>query len=68
MSVSNRSKPVSAWRFKRYEQEQTPDNRASYAAAEAIAKAAKRGLWRDPEPVPPWEFRASLQTPAMERP
>ena len=57
-----------AWHFKRYESEQTPENRASYAAAEGIAKAARLGLWRDPEPVPPWEFRAKLQTPAMERP
>ena len=38
-----------AWHFKRYEHEQTAENRASYAAAEAIAKATRRGLWRDPE-------------------
>ncbi len=57
-----------AWHFRRYEQEQTSENRASYAAAEAIAKAAKLGLWRDPAPVPPWEFRAKLQAPALERP
>ena len=25
--------------------------------AEAEAKAGKRGLWADPNPVPPWEFR-----------
>lgn len=48
-----------AWHFKRYEQEQTPENRAAYAAAELIARSAKRGLWRDPEPVSPWDFRAS---------
>ena len=52
-----------AWHFKRYEQEQTPENRAAYATVEALAKAAKRGLWRDPEPIAPWEFRAKLQTP-----
>jgi endonuclease YncB( thermonuclease family) len=26
-------------------------------AAEAAAKADKRGLWSSPAPVPPWEFR-----------
>lgn len=33
-----------AWHFKRYELQQTPDERAAYAAAEVIAKAARRGL------------------------
>lgn len=56
-----------AWHFKRYEREQTAENRATYAAAEVIAKAARLGLWRDPKPVPPWEFRAKRQTPATER-
>jgi micrococcal nuclease len=26
-------------------------------ALQEQAKASKRGLWADPEPVPPWEFR-----------
>lgn len=29
------------------------------AGAEAEAKRARRGLWVDPEPVPPWEWRKS---------
>jgi len=49
-----------AWHFKRYEHEQTPENRASYAAAEAIAKAAGHGLWREAAPTAPWQFRATL--------
>jgi endonuclease YncB( thermonuclease family) len=24
---------------------------------EAVAKAARHGLWADPKPVPPWEWR-----------
>ena len=48
-----------AWHFKQYEREQTPEQRASYAAAEVIAKAARRGLWREEQPLAPWEFRAS---------
>ena len=51
-----------AWHFKRYEYEQAPDERAAYSAAEAIAKAARKGLWREDSPTPPWEFRASTRS------
>ena len=46
-----------AWHYKKYEREQSPADRQSYAAAEAEAREAKLGLWRDAEPTPPWEFR-----------
>jgi endonuclease YncB( thermonuclease family) len=46
-----------AWRYKRYQNEQTPSDRAAYAQAEDAARASRRGLWSDPEPVPPWEWR-----------
>lgn len=55
-----------AWHFKRYESEQTPADRAAYATAEVIARAARRGLWRDEAPVPPWEFRAP-KAPVAQR-
>lgn len=42
-----------AWHYTRY----SDDERL--AAAEREARAAGRGLWRDPRPVPPWEWRAS---------
>jgi endonuclease YncB( thermonuclease family) len=42
-----------AWHYTRYSKD------AGLAAAEAAARAARRGLWRDPAPVPPWEWRAS---------
>jgi endonuclease YncB( thermonuclease family) len=45
-----------AWHYERYEQEQSDWDRAAYARAEVQARAEKRGLWRDPEPVPPWDF------------
>ena len=32
---------------------------SALAEAEAGARAAERGLWSDPEPVPPWVFRGS---------
>ncbi|MDR1723183.1 MAG: thermonuclease family protein [Tannerella sp.] len=41
-----------AWHFTKYNSDQ------ELADLEDEAKQAKRGLWRDPNPVPPWEKRA----------
>lgn len=46
-----------AWFYRQYQREQSPNDRRLYEAAEDAAKAGKRGLWRDSDPVPPWEFR-----------
>lgn len=46
-----------AWHYKAYEREQSANDRKLYNFAEYEAKTAKRGLWVDPAPVPPWEFR-----------
>lgn len=46
-----------AWHYKEYEREQPPDDRQLYASAEQDARLQKRGLWRDPNPTPPWEYR-----------
>jgi len=46
-----------AWHYKAYAREQSPADRQSYAAAEDLAHEQKLGLWSDPEPIPPWEFR-----------
>lgn len=40
-----------AWVFRRYA------TRMEYFRIEAAARAAGRGLWSDPHPVPPWEWR-----------
>ena len=48
-----------AWHYKKYQNEQTPNDRELYSEAEIEAGEAKRGLWHDPEPVPPWEYRKS---------
>jgi micrococcal nuclease len=41
-----------AWHYTRYSDDE------DLAAAEAEARAARRGLWADPDPVPPWVWRA----------
>jgi endonuclease YncB( thermonuclease family) len=46
-----------AWHYKFYEDEQTPEERDAYAKAEAEARASQRGLWQDPNPVEPYQFR-----------
>lgn len=46
-----------AWHYKQYEKEQTIDDRVAYAHAEEQAKAARKGLWLDLDPIPPWDWR-----------
>ena len=46
-----------AWHYKKYQNEQSPSDRELYSQAEIEAREAKRGLWYDPEPVAPWEYR-----------
>lgn len=46
-----------AWHYKKYENEQPLEDRLAYAKAEREAKEAKAGLWGDPDPLPPWEWR-----------
>ena len=46
-----------AWHYKYYQSEQSAEDRAIYAEAELAARAARRGLWTDANPIPPWNFR-----------
>jgi len=46
-----------AWHYKRYEGEQPALDRARYSGEEASAREGKRGLWKHPAPIPPWDFR-----------
>ena len=46
-----------AWHYKAYEREQSANDLKLYDDAENEARTARRGLWRDADPVPPWEFR-----------
>lgn len=46
-----------AWHFKKYEKEQTQADRIAYADAEVRARQSRTGLWSQPNPVPPWDYR-----------
>ena len=49
-----------AWHYKEYSDDET------LARFELDAREAKRGLWVDVEPVPPWEFRKLKLDNALE--
>jgi len=47
-----------AWHYKKYQREQSSSDRRLYASAEQEAREQRAGLWRDPEPMAPWDWRA----------
>lgn len=46
-----------AWWYRKYQSEQTIQDRDRYNQTEAEARTAGRGLWEDSKPIPPWEWR-----------
>jgi endonuclease YncB( thermonuclease family) len=46
-----------AWHYKKYQNQQPLVDREAYSASETAAKNEKLGLWSDPRPVAPWDFR-----------
>ena len=46
-----------AWWYRAYAREQSQQERGQYEFAEHEAMARKAGLWRDSEPIAPWEWR-----------
>jgi endonuclease YncB( thermonuclease family) len=51
-----------AWWFRRYSTDQ------SLGAAEAEARAARRGLWADPQPIAPWDWRQAQRQSTVKLP
>jgi endonuclease YncB( thermonuclease family) len=52
-----------AWHYKQYQSQQTPSDRAAYAAAEDAARETHLGLWSDAHPIQPQDFRHGTQSP-----
>jgi hypothetical protein len=48
-----------AWFHTTFYNELGDDQKKLYAEAEAGARQARRGLWKDAAPTPPWEYRAA---------
>lgn len=46
-----------AWVYRKYLNELPVGTRGAYVSAEADAQSARRGLWSEPSPVPPWDWR-----------
>lgn len=46
-----------AWWYRQYAKEQEPGDAQRYEQAEQEARTRRFGLWSDPQPIPPWEWR-----------
>jgi endonuclease YncB( thermonuclease family) len=50
-----------AWHYTMYLGEQTAAERSQYAQAQRQARAGRRGLWKQQDPMPPWTCRIALR-------
>lgn len=50
-----------AWVYRKYAK-----GYGNFYAFEDDAKVSKRGLWADPNPIPPWEWRVSNRSNALK--
>lgn len=46
-----------AWHYKAHQKQQSAERRAEYANAENEARSSRIGLWKDTNPMPPWDYR-----------
>jgi len=52
-----------AWWYRKYAREQSPWDRGAYEFSEQEARTKRVGLWSEPDPLPPWEWRKSSKGP-----
>ena len=50
-----------AWHYKAY------DDNAKWAAMENTARAQKQGIWSQPRPTPPWDWRKAQRAPQTKK-
>ena len=53
-----------AWWYRDYAKDQSPQDRGRYESAVEEARKRKRGLWSDPDPIPPCVWRRGQRTPS----
>jgi endonuclease YncB( thermonuclease family) len=56
-----------AWHYKKYQLDQSEEDRHRYADAETEARARRLGLWQDPAAAPPWDWRHGLVTGPIKK-
>ena len=57
------------WFFRRYQSDLSRDQRKAYDIAERKARQLQKGLWSDPQPTAPWDFRrAKREARAASKP
>jgi endonuclease YncB( thermonuclease family) len=54
-----------AWHFKKYQNEQSEEDRQFYDSAEREARLSRRGLWHDDSPTAPWMKRDRQRTTSL---
>ncbi len=57
-----------AWWYRAYAGEQSSSDRRLYEAAETAARREGVGLWADPRPIAPWDWRAGGATAVPAKP
>ena len=51
-----------AWHYEHFAK-----NATDYAEAQKQAKLEKKGLWKDPNPIPPWDFRKNAKNSRKQK-
>jgi endonuclease YncB( thermonuclease family) len=46
-----------AWHYTKYQKEQPIQDRETYYSSQEAAKSSKLGLWLEPNPIAPWDWR-----------
>lgn len=56
-----------AWHYKRYQNEQSKEDRILYSGTERGARKGKLGLWNDKKPLAPWKWRRNKKLEALRK-